>query len=86
MKNVIELNGTLSDSQIAKNVLLNNIDFNRERTNKRNAPNDVDFNEARMPEFGQEKQLSFEKSDGGTKSRVGRLISQFQEFAKVSSK
>ena len=34
-------------------------------------------------EFGQEKQLSFEKSDGGTKSKVGRLISQFQEFAKA---
>ena len=74
-----------SDSQIAKGVLLNNADFNRERTNKRNAPNDADFNEVRMPEFGQEKQSSFEKSDGGTKSKVGRLISQFQEFAKVSS-
>ena len=76
----------LAISQIAKSVLLSNADFNRERTNKRNAPNDADFNEARMPEFGQEKQLSFEKSDGGTKSKVGRLISQFQEFAKVSSK
>ena len=31
----------------------NNVDFNRERTNKRNVPNDADFNEARMPEFGQ---------------------------------
>ena len=61
-------NGTLSDSQIAESVLLNNADFNRERTNKRNAPNNADFNEARLPEFGQEKQLSFEKSDGGTKS------------------
>ena len=79
-------NGTLSDSQIAKSVLLNNVDFNRERTNKRNVLNDADFNEVRMPEFGQEQQLSFEKSDGGTKSKVGRLISQFQEFAKVSSK
>ena len=79
-------NGTLSDSQIAESVLLSNVDFNRERTNKRNVPNDVDFNEARMPEFGQEQQLSFEKSDGGTKSKVGRLISQFQEFAKASSK
>ena len=85
-------NGTLSDSQIAKSVLLSNADFNRERTNKRNVPNDVDFNEARKPELGLglglglEKQLSFEKSDGGTKSKVGRLISQFQEFAKVSSK
>ena len=78
--------GTLSDSQIAKSVLLNNVGFNRERTNKRNVPNDVDFNEVRMPEFGQEKQLSFEKSDGGTKSKVGRLISQFQEFAKASFK
>ena len=38
----------LSDSQIAKSVLLNNVDFNRERTNKRNAPNDVDFNEVRI--------------------------------------
>ena len=65
---------------------MNNADFNRERTNKRNVPNDVDFNEVRMPEFGQEKQSSFEKSDGGTKSKVGRLISQFQEFAKASSK
>ena len=71
-------NGTLSDSQIAKSVPLNNAGFNRERTNKRNVPNDADFNEAKMPEFGQEKQLSFEKSDGGTKSKVGRLISQFQ--------
>ena len=79
-------NGTLSDSQIAESVLLSNADFSRERTNKRNAPNDADFNGARLPEFGQEKQLSFEKSDGGTKSKVGRLISQFQEFAKVSSK
>ena len=51
-------NGTLSDSQIAKSVLLNNADFNRERTNKRNAPNDADFNEVRMPEFGQEQQLT----------------------------
>ena len=34
-----------------------------------------------MPEFGQEQQLSFEKSDGETKSKVGGLISQFQEFA-----
>ena len=67
-------NGTLLDSQIAKSVLLNDVDFNRERANKRNAPNDVDFNEVRMPEFGQEKQSSFEKSDGGTKSKVGRLI------------
>ena len=56
-------NGTLSDSQIAKSVLLSNVDFNRERTNKRNVPNDADFNEVRMPEFGQEQQLSFEKSD-----------------------
>ena len=72
-------NGTLSDSQIAKSVLLNNADFSRERTNKRNVPNDVDFNEVRMPEFGQEQQLSIEKSDGETKSKVGRLISQFQE-------
>ena len=32
-------NGTLSDSQIAKGVLLNNVDFNRERTNKRNVTN-----------------------------------------------
>ena len=79
-------NGTLSNSQIAKSVLLNNVDFNRERTNKRNVPNDADFNEVRMPEFGQEKQSSFEKSDGGTKSKVGRLISQFQEFAKASFK
>ena len=55
--------GTLSDSQIAKSVPLNNTDFNRERTNKRNALNDVDFNEVRMPEFGQEQLLSFEKSD-----------------------
>ena len=78
-------NGTLSDSQIAKSVLLSNADFNRERTNKRNAPNSADFNEARLPEFGQEKQLSFEKSDEGTKSKVGRLISQFQEFAKANS-
>ena len=42
-------NGTLSDSQIAKSVLLNNVGFNRERTNKRNVLNDVDFNEVRMP-------------------------------------
>ena len=33
-----------------------------------------------------EQQLSFEKSDGETKSKVGRLISQFQEFAKASFK
>ena len=79
-------NGVLSDSQIAKGVLLNNAGFNRERTNKRNAPNDADFNEVRMPEFGQEQQLSFEKSDGETKSKVGGLISQFQEFAKASFK
>ena len=32
------------------------------------------------------KQLSFERSDGETKSKVGRLISQFQEFAKASFK
>ena len=76
----------MSDSQIAKSVLLNNVDFNRERTNKRNVPNDADFNEVRMPEFGQEQQLSFEKSDGETKSKVGRLVSQFQEFAKASFK
>ena len=56
-------NGTLSDSQIAKSVLLNNVGFNRERTNKRNVLNDVDFNEVRMPELGQEQQLSFEKSE-----------------------
>ena len=79
-------NGTLSDSQIAKSVLLNNVGFNRERTNKRNVLNDADFNEVRMPESGQEQQLSFEKSDGETKSKVGRLISQFQEFAKASFK
>ena len=65
--------GTLSDSQIAKSVPLNNAGFNRERTNKRNVPNDADFNKVRMPEFGQEQQPSFEKSDGGTKSKVGRL-------------
>ena len=40
-------NGTLSDSQIAKSVLLSNVGFNRERTNKRNVPNDADFNETR---------------------------------------
>ena len=79
-------NGTLSGSQIAKSVLLNNVGFNRERTNKRNVLNDVDFNEVRMPEHGQEQQLSFEKSDGETKSKVGGLISQFQEFAKASFK
>ena len=79
-------NGTLSDSQIAKSVPLSNAGFNRERTNKRNAPNDADFNEVRMPELGQEQQLSFERSDGETKSKVGRLISQFQEFAKASFK
>ena len=62
--------GTLSDSQIAQSVLLNSVDFNRERTNKRNAPNDADFNEVRMPEFGQEQQSSFKKSDGGTKSNA----------------
>ena len=39
-----------------------------------------------MPEFGQEQPLSFEKSDGETKSKVGGLISQFQEFAKASFK
>ena len=39
-----------------------------------------------LPEFGQEQQLSFEKSDGETKSKVGGLISQFQEFAKASFK
>ena len=33
--------GTLSDSQIAKSVLLNHVGFNRERTNKRNVLNDV---------------------------------------------
>ena len=53
--------------------------FNRERTNKRNVLNDADFNEVRMPEFGQEQQLSFEKSDGETKSKVGRLISSGYE-------
>ena len=79
-------NGTLPGSQTAKSVPLNNVGFNRERTNKRNALNDVDFNEVRMPELGQEQQLSFEKSDGETKSKVGRLISQFQEFAKASFK
>ena len=52
----------------------------------RTLSNEADVNGARLPELGQEKQLSFEKSDGGTKSKVGRLISQFQEFAKVSSK
>ena len=67
----------MSDSQIAKGVLLHDADFNRERTNKRNVPNGADFNDVRMPEFGQEQQLSFEKSDGETKSKVGRLISQF---------
>ena len=77
---------TLSDSQIAKGILLNDADFNRERANKRNAPNDVDFNEVRMPELGQEQQSSFKKSDGETKSKVGGLISQFQEFAKASFK
>ena len=41
--------GTLSDSQIAKSVLLNNVDFNRERTNNRNAPNNADFNRTRLP-------------------------------------
>ena len=74
------------DASFCPSVLLSNADFNRERTNKRNALNDVDFNEVRMPEFGQEQQLSFEKSDGETKSKVGRLISQFQEFAKASFK
>ena len=73
-------------SQIAESVAPNNVDFNRERANKRNAPSNADFNRARLAELGQEKQLSFEKSHGGTKSKVGRLISQFQEFAKVSSK
>ena len=75
---------TLSGSQIVKSVVPNNASFNRERTNKRNVPNNVDFNRTRLPELGQEKQLSFEKSHGGTKSKVGRLISQFQEFAKVN--
>ena len=77
---------TLSGSQIVESVALNNADFNRERTNRRNVPNNVDFNRTRLPELGQEKQLSFKKSDGGTKSKVGRLISQFQEFAKASFK
>ena len=63
-----------------------NVGFNRERTNKRNVLNDADFNEVRMPEFGQEQQLSFEKSDGETKSKVGGLISQFQEFANQDEK
>ena len=31
-------------------------------------------------------QEAIEKSDGETKSKVGRLISQFQEFAKASFK
>ena len=70
----------LSDSQIAKSVLLNNVGFNRERTNKRNVLNDADFNEVRMPEFGQEQQFSFEKSDGETKSKVGRLMIPTQRF------
>ena len=78
--------GTLLDSQIVESVALNDADSNRERTNRENAPNSADFNRTSVSEFGQEKQLSFKKSDGGAKSKVGRLISQFQEFAKVSSK
>ena len=79
-------NRTLSGSQIAQSVVLSNADFNKERTNKKNTPNTADFNRTSVSEFGQEKQSSFKKLDGGTKSKVGRLISQFQEFAKVSSK
>ena len=40
---------TLSGSQIVESVALNNVDFNRERTNKRNAPNNADFNRTRLP-------------------------------------
>ena len=39
-----------------------------------------------MSEFGQENNFCSRKLDGETKSEVGRMISQFQEFAKVSSK
>ena len=73
---------TLSGSQIVESVVLSNADFNRERANRRNTPNSADFSRTRLPEFGQEKQLSLKKSHGGTKSKVERLISQFQEFAK----
>ena len=79
-------NTTLSSPQIVGNVALNNVGFNEERTNKRNAPSTVDFNRSCASEFGQENNFRSEKFEGGTKSKVGRLISQFQEFAKVSSK
>ena len=63
-----------------------NADFNEERTNKRNVPSTVDFNRSCASEFGQESNFRSGKSEGGTKSKVEGLISQFQEFAKVSSK
>ena len=83
---MVTKNTTLSVSQIGRNDVLNNADFNEEGTDKRNAPNTVDFNRASVSEFGQENNFRSKKLDGGTKSEVGRLISQFQEFAKVSSK
>ena len=79
-------NTTLSDSQIGRNVVLSNVDFNEERTDKRNAPSTVDFNRSCASEFSQESNFRSEKSEGRTKSKVERLISQFQEFVKASSK
>ena len=76
---------TLSGPQIVGNVVLSNADFNEERTNRRNAPNTADFNRSCASEFSQENNFRSKKLEGGTKSKVERLISQFQEFAKVSS-
>ena len=58
---------------------LNNVGFNEERRNKRNAPSTVDFNRSCASEFGQENNFCSEKFEGGTKSKVERLMSQFHE-------
>ena len=78
-------NTTLSGSQVVGNVVLSNADFNEERTNRRNVPNTADFNRSCASEFGQENNFRSKKLEEGTKSKVERLISQFQEFTKVSS-
>ena len=48
-------------------------------------PNNADFNSASGSESVLENNFHSRKLDGGTKSEFGRLISQFQEFTKLSS-
>ena len=51
-------NTTLLGPQIVRNVVLNNVGFNEERTKRRNVPSTADFNRSCASEFGQEISFS----------------------------